>query len=134
MDNLAVSAASNAASLFNSPAERAKQSLRLADASVRTQASRAAAQAGAGAISTTQLNYTVGPDGQLYATSAVISTSQRTRGADDTALPNGQNLPPAQPLSLADIQPTRAGLTPSDEAIVFGSPEFQETPRLQLAA
>lgn len=98
---------------------------------MRAQAIRQEAQAGAGAVVSTQYSYTIGPDGQRYATSARITTSQRTEGPPDPlalqGAPSSQPLTISQnrkPLSLADYARPNAGLSPSDEAAVFGSQAF----------
>jgi hypothetical protein len=127
MDGVNINPAPMSAIIPNAQEERSWQALRLADASIRAQASRLASQNGAGAVNVTQFNYTMGPDGQLYATSATVSASRRTVGPANPNLPlSQQNGTAAQPLSLRDFQPVNLGLSPSDEAAVFGSKDFLE--------
>ena len=129
------------------------QSLRQADSSIRADAARAAAQAGAGANTSVQYNYEVGPDGQLYATSATITTSKRTQGPRDplSGIQGSDGIatqPLAQqaqqrPQSLADYARPGPTLSAADEAAIFGSEDFlndvlnsneaQRRARLQLA-
>lgn len=124
------------ASSFAAPDVAAQnQAMRMADASVRADASRAQASAGAGATSSVQYSYSVGPDGQLYATSATISSSKRTNGPRDPLTPLAQQeSAPAQPLAVDNRQPPslaalsrpQAHISPSDEAAIFGSPDFMD--------
>lgn len=129
----------------------ALDSLRTNDASIRTQASRSAAQSGG--TSTVQYSYDIGPDGQRYVSGATISTTKRTSGARNPLVPlsdvQGQ---PSQPLdisgqqqlaSLADFLKPRSALSPADEAAIYGSDDFlndtlnsdeaQRRMRLQIA-
>ena len=120
------------AASFGSGGDVAARGLRAADSSVRAQAQQASAQGGAGSSVTTQYTYEVGPDGQLYATGATVTTSKRTAGPREAGVPlaqqegvAGQPLQLArQPKSLADFVNPRPSLSPSDEAAIFGSGEF----------
>ncbi|MBN67290.1 MAG: hypothetical protein CMM94_06980 [Rickettsiales bacterium] len=117
--------------------DAASTALKQVDADVRAQAQKSAAQAG-GATSTAQYSYTVGPDGQLYATSATVTTTRRGEGVrDPLSLAPGQvgndntspssplnNIPDRRPSSLSDLLRPRPQLSPSDEAAVFGSEAF----------
>ena len=122
-----------ASSFANPRSAQAAQSARIADMNLRADAARAAAQAGPGATTNIQYQYSTGPDGQLYATGATISSSRRTRGADQLLPPELQRAPSAQPIledarprRFGDVQPVRPLLSPADEAAIFGSPEFLE--------
>lgn len=136
-----------------SPRVSSVEGLRQTDASIRSQATRSAAQAGAGATTTVQYTYEVGDDGQLYATGATISASKRTVGArspldslsslDGLASQPLQSLFRAQPKSLGDFLRPRALMSPADEAALYGSEDFlndalnsdeaQRRARLQIA-
>ncbi len=58
-------------------------SLRQADSDIRTQAIRQASAAGVEGTVVTNLQYTVGPDGQLYATGGTVSTQKRVSGPEN---------------------------------------------------
>lgn len=123
-----------ASSFANPRSAQAAQAARVADANLRADAARAAAQAGAGATTNVQYQYAVGPDGQLYATSATVQSSRRTRVGEEILPPSQQGNRPVQPFTLederprrfGDVLPARAALSPTDEAAIFGSEEFLE--------
>lgn len=117
--------------LFASSAhQQAVQQLRLQDAAVRTDALRKAAGAGAGAATVTNLTYSLGPDGQLYATGGTVSTSKRVRGdalsakltpRNDNAVQDSLNRPQRQPNRQArfgDFLPPQLALSPLDLALL----------------
>lgn len=79
---------------------QAAQQFRTQDANIRTEAARKAAAAGADATVVTSLKYSVGPDGQLYATDATISTTRRVRGN-----PLSSELAPYNSNSASDSTP-----------------------------
>ncbi|MFO1242980.1 MAG: putative metalloprotease CJM1_0395 family protein [Rickettsiales bacterium] len=104
--------------------------MRAADSDIRTQMQRKAAAQG-GAV--TDLEYTIGPDGQMYATSATITTTKRisgtktSLGVDDPryGLPqqNNQQRNPAndndrgnRTPSFGDILPPKINISPFDLA------------------
>lgn len=114
---------------------QAARKLRAADADIRAQALRAQSEAGYGAQSGTQIRYTVGPDGQLYARSATVTTSRRGEGVRDplellgvAQQENGpltealrENLRDIRPLSFTDILNPKPQLSPTDEVVLFGT-------------
>lgn len=117
--------------LFASSSYAEALKMRAADNDIRAQMQRKAASQGA---VITDVNYTVGPDGQMYATGATVTTTKRTAGpktslgVDDPRYANlpqrnnpGQN--PAndnrqstQRLSFGDILPPRLNISPFDLA------------------
>lgn len=114
-------------------AKAALDDLRASDARIRAEAAASASRYGAGATSTVTFNYIVGPDGQLYATDATVSTSKRTQGARNPNLAlEDQQGATSQPLGLEqrakarlnDILSPRAQLSPADEAAIYGSDDF----------
>lgn len=123
-----------ASSFANPQSAQAARAARVADANLRADAARAAAQAGSGANVTVQYQYSVGPDGQLVATGATVSSARRTRGGEETLPPSQQQNAPAQPFTLEDVRPRRFGdiqapratLSPAEEAAIFGSEAFLE--------
>lgn len=122
--------------------------LRQVDEDIRTQARRAAAARGIDATVVTNIQYTVGPDGQLYATGGTVSTSRRIKGPESFA-PSGvsqqqnnyldeaanDNSQSRQPQSLADLLPPQLGLSSSAFATLFSesSNEAQILNELQAA-
>lgn len=100
---------------------------------MQAQIARRTAQAGAGVDVKTQYSYTIGPDGQLYVTSARVTTSSRTDEVNRSPVIQEDTQKPLQPTatpaerpaaSLADYAHPSSGLSPADEAAVFGSKEF----------
>lgn len=121
-----------ATSFANPESAAAAQAARISDMNLRADAARAAAKAGAGANVNIQYQYAVGPDGQLYASGATVSTSRKGRADEALLDPSLRSGAPSQPLNLQDARPRsfadllapRASLSPADEAAIFGSPEF----------
>lgn len=105
--------------------------MRAADNDVRAQMQRKAASQGA---VITDLSYTIGPDGQMYATSATVTTTKRTNGpktslgVDDPRYGNTpqRNNPQQNPAndnqlaprgqSFGDILPPKINISPFDLA------------------
>ena len=84
---------------------QAMRQMRSADYDIRLQAQHKAAAKGLDATVIVNLDYTIGPDGQLYAAGGTVSSTKRTNG------PNGQSAGQsplfnwrARPTSLADLQ------------------------------
>ncbi len=109
--------------------------LRATDARLRADAAASASRSGVGSTSTITYNYVVGPDGQLYANDATITTSKRTQGARNPNLRlEDQQGVARQPLDLQkraaarlnDILNPRAQLSPADEANIYGSDDYLE--------
>ncbi len=69
--------------------QQAVQQFRAQDAAIRGEAAKKAAAAGAGASVVTNLKYSVGPDGQLYATGGTVSTSRKVQGNEYTGQVSG---------------------------------------------
>jgi hypothetical protein len=102
---------------------------------VRADAQAQAAQHGAAANTSISYDYDIGPDGQLYVSSATVSSSTRSRerAGELTALRGQDSGGAADALQVflqlreakpGDFAPVKAQLSPSDEATVFGSEEF----------
>lgn len=118
----------------NPRAQTSLQSIRTEDASIRSEAMRKAAQAGPGSTTHVQYTYATGPDGQLYVTSATVTSSKRTVGSRDplSSLSDleGVGVQPlqsafrAQPKSIGDFLRPRALMSPTDEAAIYGSDDF----------
>lgn len=123
------------ASSFGNPDNAAAIRAAQSQANIQADARAVAAKAGPGANVTISYDYEVGPDGQLVATGATIQTSRRTSEAPNslTNIEDAQGSP-SQPIllfnngprSFADLANPRPALSPSDEAVVFGSEEFLE--------
>ncbi len=150
--NASPSANAYLASILGSKTIDPSAALRAADNSVRAQATKLQAQGGPGALVTTKFSYEIGPDGELYATSATVSTSKRTLGAQQTALPQSEQTSLYEsafsflrnaPKSLSDFLRSKLSMAPADEAAIYGSDAFrndalnneqaQRRARLQLA-
>tara|TARA_B100001123_G_C15276085_1_gene1012234 strand:+ start:434 stop:1228 length:795 start_codon:yes stop_codon:yes gene_type:complete len=110
---------------------------RQTDSRVRSDAQSKAAEHGAGANTTIRYSYDVGPDGQLYASGATISSSTRSRGDANRldGLRDAENALDAQsvlpspygvPAKPGDFTPPRALLSPADEVAIFGAEEFYD--------
>ena len=113
------------------------QQLRQLDATVRSDAARRAASAGAGATATTDIKYELGPDGKLYAVGGTVTTSRRVQGTaeelrdvrsgaiDPSQLRGGRRATdpandnrddPARPVSFADLAAPTFNLSPLEFA------------------
>lgn len=122
-----------AAAFAQNPAAAEISALRASDANIRSQAQKQLSQAGVGATVSTHITYTVGPDGQLYATGATVSAQKRTQGVpqpgrplkdQETGTPFNFLVPDRGPKTLSDWLRPKPRLAPADEADLFGSDDF----------
>lgn len=122
---------------------RAVDQLRTQDASVRTEIARKASAAGLSGTATIDFTYSIGPDGQLYATGGQVSSSRKVRASeltslrsansrDDHANDNADSLSaPRRGARFNDFLPPQVALSPLELAQLQ---EWRDTPNPQAIA
>jgi len=130
--------------LLASQSPLGRQSLAQADAlraikaesqDIQLKAQSIAVKAGPGATLSTQYDYDVGPDGQLYVKGVTVTTSRRVQGpvtginsdAREQSARN-QNRAPQQDTqgTLQGLSTPKPLLSPTDELALFSSDDFRE--------
>jgi hypothetical protein len=99
---------------------QAMRQMRSADHDIRLQAQQKAAAKGLDATVVVNFDYTIGPDGQLYAAGGTVSSSKRTQGPNEAPLgPLPQLNWRARPTSLADLQAPTPAMDSASFAALF---------------
>ena len=121
----------------NAQAE-AIRAIKAGEQSVKMQAQSLRISAGPNATLSTQYDYAVGPDGQLYVRGVTVTTQRRVDGQLSAINPDARQQqaqqqarqpfaqPEKAPTSFAEITQPRALLSPADEAVLYGSDDFRQ--------
>lgn len=132
--------------LVNGARDDITRSLKANEQSVKLQAQSLAVKAEKGTVLTTQYNYDVGPDGEMYVSGVTVSSQRKVQGLvnplDPLAGKAAGAFTPAitddRPKSFADLVSPRAALSPSEELELFAKENITSNDganrlRLQLA-
>jgi hypothetical protein len=108
----------------------AMRQMRALDADIRLQAQQKAAAKGLDATVMVSIDYTIGPDGQLYAAGGTVSTSRRSQGPE--VAPANAPLVQwrARPTSLAQLQSPAPVMDSASFASLW---ESQQLPDLSVS-
>lgn len=120
--------------------------LRFADTQIRNKVQAEIASAPKDASTTINYKYAAGPDGKLYAVDATITTTRKIRGprsplGKDDAFNNDSGRSALNPNYFAgngqkfsDLYSPRLGLSPADQAIIFGQEVGEAVANARLRA